>query len=223
MPPQRGGRSSVGRAPVCGTGCRGFDPRRSPHFPLVAALILAGGRASRLGGLDKPLLMLDGGTLLDSVLRRVRPQVGPVALSANGDPARFARFGLPVLADPRAGLGPLGGLLAGLRWAAASGETALLTVPGDTPFIPEDLASRLAPPPSVAAGEGGVHHLVACWDVGCAAALEAYLTGGGRRVSAFGETCGARRVVFAGAPDPFFNVNTPADLAWARATVRGVG
>lgn len=174
-------------------------------------MVLAGGAAQRLGGGDKPLLELAPGlTLLDELLRRLRPQAAPVALSANGDPARFARFGLPVLPDA-APAGPLAGVLAALAWAGVLGAEAVLTVPGDTPFIPPDLAARLVPAPARA----GAHHAVACWAVEAAPALAAFLAGGGRRVSEFAARIGMRAVDF---PDaPFFNVNTPADLAVARA------
>jgi molybdopterin-guanine dinucleotide biosynthesis protein A len=166
---------------------------------MIAGLILAGGRATRMGGVDKPLLKLGERTLLDIVLERLRPQVAALAISANGDPGRYARFGLPVLADEFLGRGPLGGVLSGLGWAAGIGAEVLLTVPGDTPFVPVDLA---------------------VWPVSCAAALAGWLgSQPSGRVSAFGEMIGMRRVWFGGAGDSFHNVNTPADLAAARRNV----
>src|SRR5690606_15033107 len=113
----------------------------------IACLVLAGGRATRFGGGDKPLRLLAGKTMLAHVLDRLGPQVGPIAISANGDPARFAEYGLPVLADDGAGgqAGPLAGILSGMAWATAdTGCAMLLTVAGDTPFFPDDLAARLA-------------------------------------------------------------------------------
>jgi molybdopterin-guanine dinucleotide biosynthesis protein A len=110
---------------------------------MIAGVILAGGAATRLGGVDKPLLTLGDGTLLDVLLARVRPQVAALAISANGDPVRYARFGLPVLADEMLRRGPLGGVLSGLGWAARIGAEVLLSVPGDTPFVPVDLVARL--------------------------------------------------------------------------------
>ena len=197
-----------------------------------AALILAGGRAERLGGAEKPLLVLGGQTILERILAALADDVAAVALSANGDPARFARFGLPVLPDgPFAGEGPLAGLLAGLDWAAAFGAAALLTVPGDTPFLPTRLASRLAPAPAVAASAGRRHHLVALWPVAARASLAARLAASGpRAVAAFAATLRPRVVEFdvesrvesPGVPrDPFLNVNTQADLALARAIAEG--
>ena len=186
---------------------------------MIAGLILAGGEARRMGGLDKTLLRVGGVTLLDHVIARLRPQVGQLALSANGDPARFGGCGLRVLADATPGLGPLAGVLSGLDWAEALGCDALLTVPGDTPFIPDDLARRLLPAPAVAASGGRVHHAVALWAVCCRAALRAHLRAGGTRsVSGFARTLPMRAVVFARAEgDPFFNVNTPEDLVLARS------
>jgi molybdenum cofactor guanylyltransferase len=111
----------------------------------VLAVVLAGGLARRMGGGDKPLRMLGGRPLLDHVLARVGPQVAGVILNANGDPGRFAAYGLPVVADPLPEHpGPLAGVLAGLDWAAGRpGVTDVLSVPGDCPFLPDDLLARL--------------------------------------------------------------------------------
>lgn len=181
----------------------------------IAGLVLAGGRALRLGGVDKCLLPLGAGFVLDEVLARLRGQVAALAISANGDPARFAGFGLPVLADDMVGRGPLGGLLRGLEWAGAEGFEALLTVPGDTPFIPRDLVQRLGAAPAWALKTASLHPLVAVWPVSVRAELSAFLAGSGR-VKAFGEAIGMRAVQFEDEPDPFLNINTPDDLARAR-------
>ena len=195
----------------------------------VCALVLAGGGARRLGGGDKPLRALGGKTLLAHVLARLGTAGDmAIALSANGDPARFAGFGLPVLDDGAfAGQGPLAGVLAGLDWAAGRGAGALLTVPGDTPFIPRDLAARLAPAPACAASGGRVHHLVALWPVAARAALRSRLAADGpRKVAVFAATVGLRVVAFADEDqpcDPFLNVNTPEDLARARRMLERTG
>ena len=183
----------------------------------LAALVLAGGAARRMGGGDKPLLRLGGTTLLERVIAALRAETGRIAISANGDPARFATTGLPVLAD-REGEGPLAGLLAGLEWARAERAAALLTVPGDTPFIPPGLAAALAPPPACAASLGRMHHLVALWPVSAHDGLRAWLaTSPDRAVAGFAASIGMRAVPFeAGACDPFLNINTPADLDAAR-------
>jgi molybdopterin-guanine dinucleotide biosynthesis protein A len=140
-----------------------------------------------------------------------KPDHAAIALSANGDPARFDTP-LPILPDLIPGQGPLGGVLAGLEWAASLGATWLLTVPGDTPLIPAGLAASLFPGSSVAASGGRRHHLVALWPVGCAPSLRAWLQQpGSRSVRAFAATLAMRPVAFPG--DLFANVNTPADLA----------
>ncbi len=191
----------------------------------TVAVVLAGGAARRLGGVDKTLVGIGGVPVLSLILERLRPQLDRVALGANGDPARFASFGLTVLADRRQGIGPLGGLLRALDWAAEQGADSLLTVPGDTPFIPRDLLARLAPAPAVAVSGGRTHHLVALWPVSWRDALADHLDGllpdAPRRafgVLAFAGPRDLRQVGFASGPvDPFFNVNTPEDQALARA------
>jgi molybdopterin-guanine dinucleotide biosynthesis protein A len=178
----------------------------------IAGLILAGGQGSRLGGVDKALLRLGGESLVARAVRRIGV---PCAVSANGDAKRFSNLGVPVLADEFVGKGPLAGVLAGLRWAAAE---FLLTVPVDTPFFPETLAGDLAPGPSVAVWGGRQHHLVALWPVGFAAELAGFLTApGAYKVRDALTLCGARPVVFGGAADPFLNINTPADWDAAQA------
>ena len=165
-----------------------------------------------MSGGDKTLLHLGHRTLLARILAALTPDHPHIALSANGAPARFAAYALPVLADPIPGQGPLGGVLAGLNWAAALGVDTLLTVPGDTPLIPPGLAAALAPGPSVAESSGRRHHLVALWPVSAAPSLRAWLQRPGpRSVRAFAETLAMRPVSFPG--DPFVNVNTPDDLA----------
>ena len=184
----------------------------------VVGLVLAGGSGTRLGGVDKALLRLGEQTLAERVLERLAPQVDRVAISANGEPARYAHLGLPVLADTVVGRGPLGGVLRGLAWAAELGAGALLGVPGDTPFIPRDLAARLGHAPAWAASAAGLHPLVALWPVACAPALAAWLAAQpSGRVRAFGQTIGMRTELFGELPDPFVNINTPQDLAAARA------
>jgi len=179
----------------------------------TAALVLAGGSAQRMGGGDKPLRLLHGRTLLEHVLAGI--DVPLVAISANGDPARFARFGLPVLADGAfAGQGPLAGVLAGLQWAESVGASSLLTVPGDTPFLPPGMADALAPAPSCAASLSQRHHLVALWRVADRTLLQTFLSvPGSRRVSDVAEILAMRYVDFPAAdPRWFVNVNTPEDI-----------
>ena len=199
----------------------------------IPAVILAGGRARRMGGGDKCLLRLGGQTLLDHVLARLRPQAGPIALNANGDPARFARFALPVLPDGVGGfVGPLAGVLAAMDWAAAEGHGAVASIAADTPFFPPDLLARLAARAEasgaavvLAASRGADGRLwrqptFGLWGVALRGELRAALEEGVRKVLDFTEPRGGGCEIFApapGAPDPFFNINTPEDLAEAEA------
>jgi molybdopterin-guanine dinucleotide biosynthesis protein A len=187
---------------------------RSPS----AAVVLAGGRASRMGGGDKTLLPVAGRPMLRSIITAL--DVTHIAISANGDPARFGDFGLPVLPDgPFAGEGPLAGVLAALDWAASLRVTAVLTVPGDTPLLPSGLAERLAPAPGCASSAGRVHHLVALWPISCRSRLRSLLSNpGSRQVAAFAENIGMRYVDFSVlSPDRFANINTPDELTEIRA------
>lgn len=194
----------------------------------VLGLILAGGRGQRMGGADKALVRLAGKPLLAHVAARLGPQVAALALSANGDPARFAGFGFPVLADEEA-LGPLAGILAGLRQAAHLGAGAVASVPVDCPFLPDDLVARL-----VTASGGGVrpvharsggrdHPATALWPVTATEPLSAFLSSGAKpRVRDFAALLGAVTVDF---PDPraFDNMNTPQDLTLAEDRLRITG
>jgi len=191
-------------------------------------VILAGGLARRMGGGDKGLLALSGRPLLGHVIDRLGPQCEGLAINANGDAARFSGFGLPVLADSVAGFpGPLAGVLAGLDWAAGQGAEAIVTAAADTPFFPRDLVARLvdasegmAAPLVLAATreEGRVvrHPTFGLWPVVLRDDLRAALEGGLRKVVLWSDAHGGREVVFEGG-DPFFNVNTPEDLAEAEA------
>ncbi|ROU02556.1 molybdenum cofactor guanylyltransferase MobA [Histidinibacterium lentulum] len=185
--------------------------------PGPAGIILAGGRGRRMGGADKALCRLGGRTLGARVRDRLRPQVPALALNANGDPARFAALGLPVIPDTLPDGGPLAGVLAGLDWAASLGATRLLTAAADTPFLPCDLLHRLAAAgtlPAYAATAEGAHPTAALWPVALRDALRAELDDGTRRMREAMDRLGAVPVPF---PDPaaFFNVNTPEDLAMA--------
>ncbi|MBS8227387.1 molybdenum cofactor guanylyltransferase MobA [Vannielia litorea] len=190
----------------------------------VMGVILAGGQARRMGGGDKGLLELGGVSLLGRVIQRLDPQVEAMCLNANGDPARFEAFGLPVVADPVEGFaGPLAGVLAGMRWAEAQGAEQVVSVAADTPFFPRDLVERLiaggaASSPVLAAvreaGRVRRQPTFGLWPVALADDLEAALKGGVRKVVQWTDRHDGREVVF-GSSDAFFNVNTPEDLAKA--------
>jgi molybdenum cofactor guanylyltransferase len=190
------------------------------------AVLLAGGLARRMGGGDKPLRLLHGRTLLDHAIGRIRPQVCALVLNANGDPARFRPWGLPVVSDPLPDFpGPLAGVLAGMRWAAAHHPAVadILSVPTDTPFLPADLVPRLqaarAGTPDMiacAASRGRTHPVIALWPVVLADALEAALLAGTRKIDAWTAQYGVAQAAFDDTQDdPFFNVNRPEDLAEA--------
>ena len=197
----------------------------------VAGLVLAGGRGARMqAAVPKPLLRLGDRTLLEHVLTRLPPATAPVILSAN-DADAFASFGLPVIPDRLAGFaGPLAGLDAAAAHLARHhpGITHLLMLPGDTPFLPSDLLPRLWSAPGtggarVAAHAGALQPTVALWPMTALAALPGFLARSRHHaIRAFLDEIGFQAVEFppsAEAPggDPFFNVNTPADLDLARA------
>ena len=199
----------------------------------IAAVVLAGGLATRLGGGDKPLRDIGGRPLLDIVLERLAAQVGRTALSANGDPTRFAAYGLPVLPDEGERAGPLSGILAGLVWAKQTGAGHLLSVASDTPFFPLDLAARLAgaigekPGVAVAASGGRRHPVFALWPVALEPDLRAFMAASATfSVAAFLDRHPTVTVSFPATDiggesiDPFFNVNAPDDLAAADAIAR---
>ena len=191
----------------------------------TAAVILAGGGGTRMGGGDKPLLEIGDTPMLARIIAVLRPETPAIAISANGDPIRFAAYGLPVLPDGAfAGQGPLAGVLAGLDWAAGIGAELAADHPRRHAVRARGLAATLAPPPACAASHGRVHHLVALWPIGCRDALRTVLAApGGRAVARFADSIGMRRVDFpAGTWDPFLNVNTPDDLAVARRLAAGV-
>ncbi len=175
-----------------------------------------------MGGVDKALLAFGRATLLDQILDRFQPQVAQLALSANGDAARFARWQLPVLPDAGPSFGPLSGVLAGLDWAAALGATELVTVPVDAPFLPQDLVPRLirageAAPgaPVIARSASGLHPTFALWPVRLAPALRAFLdSGAAPRLRDFAAGSGAVMADFPSDAE-FANLNTPDDLARA--------
>lgn len=197
----------------------------------LPGVILAGGRATRMGGGDKGLRMVGDRRLIDHVLLRLAPQCAPVALNANGDPARFADLKLPVLPDSIAGHpGPLGGVLAGLDWAAGQGADHIVSVAADTPFFPGDLAARLwagraGSGLSLAAtrdadGRLRRHPTFGLWPVALREDLRAALRDGLRKIVMWTDAHEAAVVEFATDPfDPFFNINSPEDIDAAERLV----
>ena len=190
------------------------------HVPV--GVILAGGQSSRMGGGDKGLLALGSGTVIGLVIGRIAPQTGALAINANGDPARFTGLGLPILPDRQPGHpGPLAGILAAMDWALTQHTDWVITVPSDTPFVPHDLVARLLAtqtgPVVIAATGDRIHPTCGLWSVGLRDDLAATLARGERKVRDFTDRHGAAIAAFdPGQPDPFFNINTPADLALAQ-------
>lgn len=200
-------------------------------------LILAGGLARRMGGGDKLRIRIGGATILARVLARMAPQCASLIVNANGDPARFADTGLPVVADSVPDFaGPLAGILAGLDWAAAHapGIADIASVPGDCPFLPADLVARLqaaraaAGTPLACARSGDWRHpVVGLWPVALRDDLRRALNVEGlHKIEIWTARHGVAIANWPDRPvDPFFNVNTPQDVAAAErvaAQERGV-
>ncbi len=195
--------------------------------PPTVGLVLAGGLARRMGGGDKALIQIGGVAILDRVLDRLRGSCAAIVLNANGDPARFARYGLPVVADSIPDYaGPLAGILAGLDWAAANmpGTQWLVSVPGDCPFLPRDLVERLhaardAQNTPLACARSGEwrHPVVGLWRVDLREDLRHAITVDGlRKIEIWTARHGIAIATWPDQPfDPFFNVNTPEDAATA--------
>ena len=194
---------------------------------IIAGIVLAGGLSRRMGGGDKCLRPLAGRPILAHILERARGQVAALALNANGDAARFAAFGLPVVADSVPDFaGPLAGILAGLDWAAADvpQATHVASFAGDAPFLPRDLVARLAgalaeqgAELACAASAGQAHPVFGLWPMALRAELRrAVTTEGFRKVDQWTARYRLATVDFPAMPvDPFFNANRPEDLAVA--------
>lgn len=189
----------------------------------IVAVILAGGRARRMGGQEKALQPFAGRRLVDVAAERLAPQAEALAISFNGPAEALAPLALPVLPDETPDRpGPLGGILTGLAWANRQGVPWLLTAPVDAPFLPDDLAARLlkgaGPETEVVMASSGdrTHPTAALWRPALEAPLRAALARGERRLHGF--VLSRRHAVVswpAAERDPFANINTPEDLARA--------
>ncbi len=194
---------------------------------LTIGILLAGGRSSRIGGGDKCLRLLGGQSLLARAIARARPQVDELILNANGDPARFAAAGLITIPDMIEGhAGPLAGILSGLEWARAQRPQCevMISFASDSPFFPGDLAARLVQtakqhgtPLACAASGGRMHPVFGLWPVALMDDLRrALIEENIRKVDAWTARHGAALAEYDAQPfDPFFNINTEADLAQA--------
>lgn len=197
----------------------------------VIGVLLAGGLARRMGGGDKCLLPLAGKPLLSHAIERLAPQTDALVLNANGDPARFAAFGLDVVPDSVAGYaGPLAGVLAGMEWAKRNRPSArwIATAASDTPFFPKDYVTRLLevaqphhPAIAIAASDGREHPVFALWPVALMGDLRNALADGTRKILDWTDRHTTLSVSFEmvngpdGKVDPFFNANHPEDLELA--------
>lgn len=195
--------------------------------PATLGVLLAGGLARRMGGGDKPMRTIGGRTILDRVIERLKPQCDELILNANGDPARFAAFGLPVVADTVEGfVGPLGGVLAALEWTAANkpGIEWVLSTATDCPFLPRDLVARLQAARiaehaqlAVASSGGQTHPVIGLWNVDLREELRhALVMEDMRKIDRWTARYRLATVEWPDTPiDPFFNANTVEDIAAA--------
>ena len=202
-------------------------PATSSDAPATPAILLAGGLARRMGGGDKPMRTIGGRTILERVIARLTPQCDGLILNANGDPARFAGFGLPVIADTVENFpGPLAGILAGLDWAAANRPDVqwVLSAAADCPFLPRDLVARLHAARiaenaqlAVAASDGQSHPVIGLWSVGLRDELRHALVD--EDIRKIDRWTARYRLATVEWPvdelDPFFNANTMDDIAEA--------
>ncbi|MCH7540807.1 MAG: molybdenum cofactor guanylyltransferase MobA [Proteobacteria bacterium] len=201
----------------------------------VAGVLLAGGLSRRMGGGDKCLRALGGRTLLERVIERARPQVSALVLNANGDPARFASYGLPVTADAVKGFaGPLAGVLTGLEWAARNAPECewVASFATDAPFLPTDMVQRMVDALAAehaemacAASGGRAHPVFGLWPVSLADALRRALVAEEvRKVDVWTARYRLIEVEFPVEPiDPFFNANRPEDLKAAEEALARLG
>lgn len=202
-----------------------MSPSDSTLADSTLGLILAGGRARRMGGRDKSFTPLGGRPMIEHVLERLTPQVAELAISSNAEASAYAAYGLPVLADRLTGhLGPLAGVHAALH---AYPDRPVISVAVDLPFLPTDLVERLrtagAGWPCAYASDGQRHALALWWAPGQAADIEDYLQRGGRRLDDW-LTRRGNAVLFdrPGDDDLFLNINTPDDLALAERRLQAL-
>jgi molybdopterin-guanine dinucleotide biosynthesis protein A len=200
-------------------------PATSSDAPATLGVLLAGGLARRMGGGDKPMRTIGGRTILARVIARLKPQCDGLVLNANGDPARFAAFGLPVIADMVQDFpGPLAGILAALDWTAANRPDAawVLSAAADCPFLPRDLVARLhqariaeGAQLAVAASDGQSHPVIGLWSVSLREELRhALVVEDIRKIDRWTARYKLATVTWPAAPlDPFFNANTMDDIA----------
>ena len=189
----------------------------------IAAVILAGGEGSRIGG-DKPMRLLSGTTLLDRAIEYASGLSDKVAVAVRDQQVGDA--GVAVIRDNPTIEGPLAGLVAALRFASDEYANAVLTLPADMPFLPPDLADRLAEElannrAAIATSDGHLHPVCGLWLTAALDFVPEYLASGRRSLRGLAETVGYVAVDWPADPeDPFFNINTSADLAEAERRIQ---
>jgi molybdopterin-guanine dinucleotide biosynthesis protein A len=203
--------------------------------PPTLGVLLAGGLARRMGGGDKGLKRVGGETIIARVIERLRPQCAGLILNANGDPARLAFLGLPIVPDDVPGFaGPLAGVLAALDWAARERPDIgwVASAPTDGPFLPRDLVARLhearaaaGVPLACARSAGQPHPPIGLWPVALRSDLRhALVVENERKIDRWTARHGVAHADWAVDPvDPFFNANSPEDLAEAEAMMSRLG
>ena len=191
------------------------------RYSAIAGCIIAGGASRRMGE-DKAVLEFGGMPLVVHAIERLKPQVTSLIINAHDDSADFSAYGLPVVTDPAADRqGPLAGILASLRWAEKNDIAWIATIAVDTPFFPRDLVSRLAEAAqdkelACASSAGRLHPVFGLWKAELAQELEQQIENGLRSVRQWVALHDAGIAQWPAEPyDPFFNINSPADMAVA--------
>lgn len=194
----------------------------------IPAVVLVGGKGSRMGGIDKPLLTLAGRPLLDHILERLRPQVSAIALATPRDPSLYSGYGLPLLPDPVSDQGPVIGLASALAWASTHHPSAthVALLAGDTPFLPADLIERLAREIRdeasciFAKSNEQIHYSTGLWPILSQQKRELdFYQSRDRSLKGLALKIGVHVVDWPDKDDSFFNINTPEDLARAEERV----
>ena len=190
---------------------------KSQHYTPPLGFIIAGGTSSRMGRDDKLLLSICGSNILNHVINRLSPQLGSLIVNANREDLNTS---LEVIPDLIKNSGPLGGIYTALKTAKERGFSKVITSPADTPFIPKDFVSRLetysSKPIVVAKSQGRVHPILALWDTTLLSDTEWALNKGERKILSWIEKYSPAQIEWIDGPDPFFNINTPEDLAQAK-------
>lgn len=189
------------------------------NIPPLLGVILAGGRASRMGGRDKFLIKIGGKPVIDHIRRAISPHVDKLILNSNVQ----HQIDLKIISDltiADVSIGPMGGLYTALRYAKQHQYQKLITVPGDTPFIPDNFVARLVEknedPIAIACSQGRRHPLCGLWDVSVIDDLSSRIEKGNYKMMDWLDQQNVTEIHWDDHPDPFFNINTESDLERAK-------